>query len=105
MAAPRAWRRRCAPRSHLDRGVVLGSDGDVRHVGFLSLVAVAGAGAWWGRGDVVAGSGEGVPAAAERVDTLTVRVTGLLVAGEEVQRMAVVDDLLFSPGTCRGPDQ
>src|SRR4029453_9323418 len=58
----------------------------------MTLVAAAGVGA--GAGDNVAGRRQGEPSAAERGDALAVRVAGLLVTHVEVERVAVVGDLL-----------
>jgi hypothetical protein len=55
--------------------------------------------------DLVSGGVNHVPVPAEGVDALAVRVAGLLVAGERVERVPVVGDLRLSVGPHRRRDQ
>src|SRR5687767_9310898 len=52
-------------------------------------------------GDLVAGGGHDVPGGAERVQALAVCVAGLLVAREQVERVAVVGHLRLAVGAGR----
>src|SRR4051794_28251797 len=74
---------------------------------FSSLVAAAAtaaAGARRRAGHLGAGGGNRVPTGAERVHALAVGVTGVLVACEGVERVAVVGHLRLAIGAGRGAE-
>jgi len=70
-----------------------------------SLVAVPDARVRRGSSDLVAGGRYRVPARPECHDALPVRVAGILIAREQVDRMASVGDLPGPVGTRGAPDE
>src|SRR4051794_23284175 len=79
---------------------------DLPPLGLVAATATATARARRRAGHLVAGGGDRVPAGAERVHALAARVAGALVAGEGVDRVAVVGHLRLAVGArCRSHDR